>query len=72
MKFPTPEYVLGQKVFSPLDKAARGLVTGIVCRPGGLCYLVTWSVGEESGHFLFELSDKPGSNSAGFKNGEDK
>jgi hypothetical protein len=47
---------LGQVVYSALDDEDRGLVTGILFRPAGHVYYVTWgATKQENLHYDFEL-----------------
>jgi hypothetical protein len=39
------KFKLGQIVYSPIDRNARGLVTGIIYRSGCVEYFVAWAAG---------------------------
>ncbi len=50
-------YVIGDVVYHRLaDERRRGIVTGILVRPTGQSYLVTWPDQGETAHYAFELS----------------
>jgi hypothetical protein len=50
-------YDIGEVVYHRLaDERCRGLVTGILVRPTGQSYFVTWPDQGESAHYAFELS----------------
>jgi len=56
------KFQLGQRVYSVLDAEERGMVTGILLRPGGEArYMVTWSgdISSETQHSGNELSEEP-------------
>lgn len=57
-------FQLGQIVYSKIvrddGKPIRGMVTGIMIRPHGIAYLITWPKGDETQHFHMELTaEKP-------------
>lgn len=54
------EHPIGSMVYLKADdEPRRGMVTGIMLRPIGPTYQVTWSGGEERGHFACELGAVP-------------
>lgn len=56
-----PEFQLGECVFSAVAPDERGLVTGIILRPGYVIYLIAWagSHSNEDQHTALELSREP-------------
>jgi hypothetical protein len=51
------DYDIGDVVYHRLaDERRRGLVTGILVRPSGCSFLITWADHVESTHFAMELS----------------
>lgn len=49
-------FSLGQIVYLKIDTEEKGMVTGILFRPGGYSYAVTWASSlEESFHYEMEL-----------------
>lgn len=53
------KFHLGDKVWLKIDPECPGLVTGLVTRPGGYQYLVTWADSrEEESHYDIELTDE--------------
>lgn len=51
------EWTFGQEVFLRCDSdQKKGLVTGIVMRPAGVGYNVTWGDRSETFHYVFELT----------------
>lgn len=60
------DFFIGQTVFCRLDEdPTPGLVTGIVFRPGGPTYYVTWPDKLERMHYALELSETPRYSRAG-------
>lgn len=60
--YPNPDtlrYKLEQPVWFKLDREKEGMVTGILFRPSGVCYKVTWEDMDESDHFECELTASP-------------
>lgn len=53
MKFKFP---IGTKVYHTLDAEGRGMVTGILLRPGSHIYYVTWADRQETPHYEDELT----------------
>lgn len=55
------EYDLGDVVYLRVrNEAIKGLVTGLIVRPGGVVYLVVWGQdGRENAHYAMELHDQP-------------
>ncbi len=53
------KFHLEDLVYSRLDPEARGIVTGIVTRPTGFQYLITWNDREETTCFACELTSEP-------------
>lgn len=52
----TVKFSIGQRVYHLCAKENVGIVTGILFRPHGVIYLVTWSDVTERYHFEIELS----------------
>lgn len=51
-------YVFGDVVYLKVRTEKQpGMVTGIIVRPGGTTYGVTWNTGLETNHYDFELSE---------------
>jgi hypothetical protein len=50
------EYQLGQIVYLKVGDM-KGIVTGILTRPGTVLYFVGWSDGGEGCHYEMELSE---------------
>jgi len=51
------KFQLGETVYLVLSTEKPGMVTGILFRPNGVSYLVTWADGiEEKYHFDIELT----------------
>lgn len=60
--YPSPDtlrYKLEQPVWFKLDREKEGIVTGILFRPSGVCYKVTWEDMDEIDHFECELTASP-------------
>jgi len=52
-------YDIGDVVYHRLaDERRRGLVTGVLLRPTGQSYLITWPDQGESSHYAIELSSE--------------
>lgn len=51
------KFSMKQKVYSVLDNEACGIVTGIIFRPSGALYYVSWSDFVERVHYECELSE---------------
>jgi len=49
-------YNLGQVVYSVVSPETVGVVTGILFRPDGISYQVTWGDFEERSHYDCELT----------------
>lgn len=55
-----PAFALGAEVYlRTRNERLRGLVTGLIVRPGYTAYIVAWGDASESNHFDFELADEP-------------
>lgn len=52
------KFTLGQTVYLAIHGASVGMVTGIVFRPVGVTYYVTWSDFSERSHYACELTDE--------------
>lgn len=52
------KFSLGESVFHQTGPDHYGIVTGILFRPGGHSYYVTWDDLGERSHYEFELTDK--------------
>lgn len=51
-------FQLGQEIYHRANpEERRGIITGIIFRPTGATYLVTWDDMEERYHFECELTD---------------
>ena len=50
------KFNFGEVVYRKVNPEATGVVTGIVFRPTGTAYLVTWGDGEETPCYDFELT----------------
>lgn len=50
------EYELGEIVNYRVDDEQTGVVTGILYRPDGVAYMVTWDDKNEQAHFACELT----------------
>lgn len=50
---------LGDRVWFRLDREKEGMITGIVFRPHGHVYDVTWQDMDESEHYECELTASP-------------
>jgi len=50
------EYQLGQIVYLKVGDM-KGIVTGILQRPGAIIYVIGWSDGTEGWHYEMELSE---------------
>lgn len=50
---------LGDVVYLRVDGARAGVVTGIMLRPGGRTYCVTWDDLDERQHYAAELTVEP-------------
>lgn len=49
-------FAMSQIVYLKIDPEEKGMVTGILFRPGGCSYAVTWASSiEESFHYEMEL-----------------
>lgn len=55
------KFHLGARVWLKIDPEIPGLVTGLITRPTGYQYLVTWSDerGSEDTHYDIELTSEP-------------
>lgn len=51
-------FQLGEIVYFRVDDEKKGIVTGIVYRPDGVAYMVTWNDGNEQTHFACELTQE--------------
>lgn len=51
---------LGDIVYMVVDQEGPGMVTGIVFRPHGITYLVTWGDSHETSHYDIELTSVKG------------
>jgi hypothetical protein len=49
------EYELGEIVHYKVDDEQVGVITGIIYRPDGVAYMVTWEDKDERTHFACEL-----------------
>lgn len=58
MKLPITTYDIGDIVYHRLQPEAKGMVTGILFRPGRHFYLVTWDSLDEKEAYDVELSDE--------------
>lgn len=47
---------LGEIVYFKVDDDKKGVVTGILYRPDGVAYMVTWNDCNEQAHFACELT----------------
>lgn len=55
-----PDFELGELVYLRVgDEDARGIVTGIVLRPHGCTFYVSWGNRTETEHYACELSREP-------------
>jgi hypothetical protein len=52
----TLRFSLGQRVWFALNDEEHGIITGIMFRPSGVVYYVTWADKSESNHFEAELA----------------
>lgn len=52
-------YGLGDSVWFKLDREKEGMVTGILFRPSGVIYKVTWEDMSEKDHYECELTATP-------------
>ena len=50
------KFNFGDMVYRKVNPDTAGIVTGIVFRPTGTAYLVTWGAGEETACYDFELT----------------
>lgn len=50
------KFNFGDMVYRKVNPDTAGIVTGIVFRPTGTAYLVTWGDGEETPCYDFELT----------------
>lgn len=50
------KYTLGEIVYFRVDEEKKGIVTGILYRPDGVAYMVTWNDASEQTHFACELT----------------
>jgi hypothetical protein len=56
----TVKFTLEEIVYLKIDEDAKGIVTGIIYRPTGTMYMVTWGMGNEQHHYACELTtEKP-------------
>ena len=58
LKMDKVKFTLGQTVYLAIHGASVGMVTGIVFRPIGVSYYVTWSDFTERSHYECELTDE--------------
>lgn len=49
-------FQLGEIVYFKVDDEKKGVITGIVYRPDGVAYMVTWNDCNEQTHFSCELT----------------
>lgn len=54
------KFEIGQIIYHKLNPADPGMVTGLIIRPRGHGYYVTWDDLEESHHYEMELTDEKG------------
>jgi hypothetical protein len=52
------KFTLGQTVYLSINAASVGMITGIVFRPIGVSYYVTWGDFTERSHYECELTDE--------------
>jgi len=59
MKLPVPLYQLGSTLYLRVNAERKGLLTGLLFRPGGqITYLVSWDDPvDEKEHYACELTD---------------
>lgn len=50
------KFKLGEVVHLVVDDECIGMITGIVYRPNGISYMVTWRDAGEATHFTCELT----------------
>lgn len=50
------KFSLGEKVYLVVDPDEQGMVTGILFRPHGVSYCVTWGNADETTHYDIELT----------------
>lgn len=56
---PLPKFPIETPVYLKVDtEGGAGTVTGLLIRPHGLVYMVTWADGEERQHYEFELTQE--------------
>ena len=53
------KFNLAQTVYLVIDGESSGMVTGIVFRPIGVTYYVTWADFNERSHYECELTAEP-------------
>ncbi len=58
MKHPSPSWPLLTLLYLRIAPEEAGMLTGILSRPNGLTYYVTWGDREETAHFEGELTDE--------------
>lgn len=50
------KFDLEEIVYLRIDPEATGIVTGIIYRPTGTMYMVTWGISNEQHHYACELT----------------
>lgn len=60
-KLQTPQFQVGETVYSAISQDDRGMVVGIEITPIGYFYKVCWAdkIEESSTHYAIELSREP-------------
>ena len=52
----TVKFAMGDRVFLKVNPTEAGMVTGILFRPHGMTYWVTWGNAAETTHYDIELT----------------
>lgn len=55
----TVKFKLGDIVYRKVDPEDKGMITGIIFRPTGVLYGVSWKDGEETTCYDIELTTHP-------------
>jgi hypothetical protein len=56
MNMDSVKFELEEIVFLRIDEESKGIVTGIIFRPTGIMYMVTWGISNEQHHYEGELT----------------
>jgi hypothetical protein len=59
-EFDGVKFALGEIVYLRVEPSEAGIVTGIMFRPSGVCYYVSWSKTTEQQHYDIELQREKG------------